>query len=685
MPDSTHTHGKRVSRITEAKHPLDMLTADEINRGREILVDAGLLTDEHLVPTMLPVEPPKDEVREFSGGEFDRRIMYVVLDQSTGISTEYTVSLQQGKVVHERRVQSDAHPYGQPPYTWTEFEKAEQLVKQSEEWQAAMRGRGFTQEQIDLAYIGPLAPGYFNVENEVGQRMIRSVTFLRDHANDSHWAHPVEGLLTTLNLTTGEVVSIVDDAGHIETAASSGSYHRETIGEPRSDLKPLEITQPEGPSFTVEGGEVRWQNWKMRVGFNQREGLVLNQVTYQDGDEERPILYRGSIPEMVVPYGDTSTNRYWISYFDAGEYHLGKNANSLALGCDCLGVIHYYDATVSADDGSAMIIPQAVCMHEEDYGVAWKHTELGFKPDVRRQRRFVVSYFATVGNYDYGFYWYFYLDGTIEVEAKATGIVYNGSGEPGVVEPHRNEIAPGLFAPFHQHIFCARLDVEVDGPKCSVDEVEAQRVPMGEDNPYGNAFSLKRTRIKTEGGRDANAALGRTWQIVSSDRKNIVGQPTAYHLLPQNTPTLLADPDSFVAKRAAFATKTTWVTRYHDDERWPAGDYPNQHAGGGGLPAYVADEESVDGEDIVVWHSFGPTHFPRVEDWPIMPVDAYHFELKPYGFFDRNPGVDIPEVSEMGSAAADSCCSSDAQPDEGEGCCGGSEPEPPAFGARPVA
>ncbi|RRJ88292.1 primary-amine oxidase [Gulosibacter macacae] len=667
MPDRTHTHGKRVSRITQAQHPLDMLTPDEISAGRSILEAAGKLTETSLFPTVLPVEPPKDDVRAFTGGDFDRRILFVVLEPDTGVSTEYTVSLGTGAIVDERKVASDVHPYGQPPYTWTEFMKAEELVKKSEKWQAAMRGRGFTQEQIDLAYIGPLAPGFFDYEEEVGQRMIRSITFLRDHANDSQWAHPVEGLLTTLNLTTGEVVSILDEPG-IETASVSGAYDRETIGEVRDDLMPLDITQPQGPSFHVDGSEVTWQRWKMRIGFNQREGLVLNQVSFRDGDEDRPILYRGSVPEMVVPYGDTSINRYWISYFDAGEYHLGKNANSLALGCDCLGVIHYFDATVANDDGTPLTIPQAVCMHEEDYGVLWKHTELGFKPDVRRQRRLVVSYFATIGNYDYGFYWYFYLDGTIEVEAKATGIVYNGSGVPGQIEAHRNEIAPGLYAPYHQHIFCARLDVEIDGANNAVDEVDAVRIPMGEQNPYGNAFTLSRTRLTEEGGRDAKAEVGRTWHVVSKGRKNYVGTPTSYQLVPQNTPSLLADPEAFVSKRAAFATKTTWVTKFNAGEYWPAGDYPNQHAGGAGLPSYVNGED-VDGGDIVVWHSFGPTHFPRLEDWPIMPVDRYHFEFKPYGFFDRNPALDVPEVSEMGG----SCCASDA---EESSCCGSGEPRP---------
>ena len=71
-------------------------------------------------------------------------------------------------------------------------------------------------------------------------------------------------------------------------------------------------------------------------------------------------------------------------------------------------------------DGQPREIPNAICMHEEDFGVLWKHTDLFTESaETRRQRRLVISFFATVGNYDYGFYWYLYLDGTIELEVKA--------------------------------------------------------------------------------------------------------------------------------------------------------------------------------------------------------------------------------------------------------------------------
>lgn len=648
------TSGMRVSHLNDVVHPLDGLTADEIERGRAVLDRSGLLTAHSRFPSAMQVEPPKEYVRSWKPGEpLQRRIEYVVLETNTGISTEHVVELDENDPQNDRLltstvIPSGEFPYGQPPYLFEEYDRAMEIAKSSEEWQRAMRRRGLEDKMQD-AYCSPLAPGYFGYVDEVGRRVIRSLTFLREFADDVAWAHPVEGLLVTIDLTAGKVIRVYDE-GDIPTAVTSGRYDAAAVGPERTSLKPIEITQPEGPSFTVEGSLVNWEGWQFRVAFNAREGLVLHQVSYLDGDERRPILYRGSVPEMIVPYGDTSQNRYWISYFDAGEYYLGKSANSLALGCDCLGVIQYFDGMCNDDYGHALRIPQAVCMHEEDYSILHKHTELGYASDVRRQRRLVISYIATVGNYDYGFYWYLYLDGTIEVEAKATGLVFNGSGIAGSADPHRLEIAPGLFAPVHQHIFCARLDVEIDGPDNYVEKEEVRRMPMGPENPYGNAFMYTRERLQYEGGFDDDRTVRRTWHIGSNLRKNIVGKPTEYELIGEGLPTLLADPGATVYARANFATHHTWVTKYHEEERWPAGKYPNQHAGGAGLPQYVADEEPIDGGDIVVWHTFGPTHLPRPEDFPIMPVDAYRFQLRPFGFFDRNPALDVPDWSARGHA-----------------------------------
>ncbi len=255
----------------------------------------------------------------------------------------------------------------------------------------------------------------------------------------------------------------------------------------------------------------------------------------------------------------------------------------------------------------------------------------------------MVSYFTTVGNYDYGFYWYFYLDGTIECEIKATGVLFT-SAHPNGRHPHATEVAPGLAAPFHQHLFGARLDMTVDGPANAVEEVDVSGLPIGPDNPHGNAIVQRVTRLtrESQAGRRADGAHGRTWRIINTERANRFGRPTGFTLYPESAPVLLADPDSPLAKRAGFAANHLWVTRYDPDQRWPAGDFVNQNPGGAGLPAFAAADRDIDGADIVVWHTFGPTHIPRPEDWPVMPVARCGFVLKPTGFFDRNPTLDVP-------------------------------------------
>jgi primary-amine oxidase len=292
------------------------------------------------------------------------------------------------------------------------------------------------------------------------------------------------------------------------------------------------------------------------------------------------------------------------------------------------------------------VVPNAICLHEEDYGVVWKHTDIFTESkETRRQRRLVISFFVTVGVYDYGFYWYLYLDGTIQLEVKATGVVFTSAYVSG--SPYANEIAPGLGAPYHQHLYCARLDMMVDGLVNAVDELDAQAVPVGPDNPHGNAFSRSALRLRTEeeAARVANPSLARTWRIVNPDSTNRLGQPVAYELRPEAQPLLLTDPDSATAKRATFATRHLWVTRYDPAERYPAGDLINQNPGGAGLPQFVANNRPLDGEDIVLWHTFGAAHFPRPEDWPVLPVEYCGFTLKPVGFFDRNPTLNLPKAA----------------------------------------
>ena len=622
-------------------HPLRTVSAEEFVAGRQVLAEAGLLGPNTRFAYFGLDEPSKEEVLACTVcAPPDRTLRAFLIDVRSGESRDVVVSLTQSQVVSQRTL--DPLKDGQVPILDQDLEQVEEIVHADPGWRAAMERRGLA--DVSKIRACPLTAGSYGIAGEQGRRMVRSLSFVQHDEKDFVWAHPIDGVVAYVDLIERRVIKLVDELD-FAVPAESGNYDDPAVsGPPRTTLKPIEITQPEGPSFVLKENVLEWQNWSLRVGFDAREGLTLHQVSFDDGDRRRPVIYRASIPEMVVPYGDPGPARFWQNYFDIGEYLLGKLANSLELGCDCLGEITYLDATVTDDHGEPRVIRNAICIHEEDFGILWKHTDLfNGSAQSRRQRRLVVSFFTAVGNYDYGFYWYFYLDGTIECEVKLTGILFT-SAYPGKGYPHATEIAPGLGAPAHQHLFCARLDMMVDGLSNGVDEIDVQGMPMGPGNPYGNALVQQVTRLSTESeaARRAAPEKARTWRVVSTEATNRLGQPTGFTLYPEASPTLLADPGSSLHARAAFATNHLWVTRYDPAHRYAAGDFVNQHPGGDGIPSFIAGDRDIDGADIVLWHTFGPAHFPRPEEWPVMPVSRCGFSLKPTGFFDRNPTLDVP-------------------------------------------
>jgi primary-amine oxidase len=628
-----------------ALHPLSPLSGDEIVAAREIVAASGrarVPADALRFAYLALCDPPKEAVRAFDRGEdttLDRRVRLVLLEGPEADVVEAVVSVTQRRVDRWEVVRGV-----RPALQIEESILVLAALYEHPEWNAALDRRGIVDRS--LVQVDPWPAGTFGLDHEENRRIARCLAFLRESPDDNGYARPLEGLLAYVDMGRGEVLEVLD-LGVVPVPPKSGSYYPEDNGPARADLKPLEITQPQGPSFTVEGNLVRWQRWSLRVGMDPLEGLVLYTVGYEDAGRVRPVLYRAAVSEMVVPYGHPGAMHGWKSAFDAGEWGLGRMANSLTLGCDCLGEIHYFDDVWADERARPHTRHNAICMHEEDYGILWKHVDMvSGRTEVRRSRRLVVSSIATVGNYEYGFYWYFYLDGTMQLEVKLTGILSTMAVADGDAGAHAKMIAPGLAAPYHQHLFNVRLDMEVDGPDNAVFEVDA--VPGGEpgtpENPWGNVFGTTATLLETElaARRDVDPARSRTWRIANRSARNGVGEPTAYKLLPGSTPTLLARPTSSVGRRAAFASHNLWVTPYDPDERRAAGDYPNQHAGGAGLPAWTEHDRPIVDTDIVVWHSFGLTHIPRPEDWPVMPVEYTGFTLVPYGFFDRNPALDVP-------------------------------------------
>lgn len=632
---------------------------EEIDRVRELLTEAGHFSTTTRMAYLGLIDPPRGTAPE---AEIPRRFRVFLLDIAGAAPKDVVVDLTAEAV--ESVIELDTTATGELPVMEEEFEAVEEILSTDPDWLAALDKRGL---DVAAVRVAPLSAGVFEYPEEKGRRILRGLAFLQKHEADSAWAHPIDGLVAYVDITHRAVDQVLD-LGIVPIPEEHGNYtDPELTGPIRTTQRPIEITQPQGPSFTVtDGNHIEWERWSLDVGFDMREGLVLHNISFDDGERRRRILDRAAIAEMVVPYGDPSPVRSWQNYFDTGEYLVGQWANSLELGCDCLGEITYLSPWVVTNTGQPRQIRNGICMHEEDWSVLSKHTDLwSGVAYTRRNRRLVISFFTTVGNYDYGFYWYLYLDGTIEFEAKATGIVFTSAIPDGPTD-FASEMAPGLGAPFHQHLFSARLDFALDGGPGRVEEEDAVRLPISETNPRGNAFTRTRTLLATEqqAVRDADQSVGRTWVVSNPESTNRLGEPVGYKLHPVGLPTLLAAEGSSIHRRATFASKALWVTQHREDERYPTGDFPNQHSGGAGIPEWIQQDRSVDGEQLVLWHTFGLTHFPRVEDWPIMPVDTVGFKLRPEGFFDRSPVLDVPAPARH---AGDDCCAGEST--GSGGCC----------------
>ncbi|KAF2824067.1 hypothetical protein CC86DRAFT_396020 [Ophiobolus disseminans] len=514
---------------------------------------------------------------------------------------------------------------------------------------------GIPPEDMHKVYCDPWTIGY---DERFGNniRLQQALMYYRPHVDDSQYTYPLD-FCPIYNSDTQEIIHIdVPPVRRPLNKAPPNNYHAAAVeaeGGFRNDLKPINITQPEGVSFKMDGRYISWANWKLHVGFNYREGMVLNNITFNDKGTVRDTFWRLSLAEMVVPYGNPDHPHQRKHAFDLGEYGGGYMTNSLSLGCDCKGAIHYMDAAFVNRAGAATTIKNAICIHEEDAGILFKHTD--FRDDsvtVTRARKLIISHVFTAANYEYCVYWIFHLDGTIQLEVKLTGILNTYAMNPGEdLHGWGTEVYPGVNAHNHQHLFCMRIDPNIDGPENTVFMVDATR-GEGEvgsaENKYGNAFYAKKTKLSTpeQAATDYNGATSRTWEMCNEHKLNAFSKkPVSYKLVSREVPELLPKPGGLVWKRAGFARHAVHVTKYDDAQIHPAGRHVPQTSGepSQGIPAWIEENPTADlvNTDIVLWHTFGITHFPSPEDFPIMPAEPMTLLLRPRNFFTRNPCLDI--------------------------------------------
>jgi primary-amine oxidase len=625
-------------------HPLTPLTADEINHSVELLKKLPQFTSSIRIISIILEEPSKKQVLSLTPQSVvQRKSRAVCFDNARNRAFTVDLNLSTSECLSVK----DAPEGAQPTMSIDEQIECEQAVIHSPLFLAALK-KHYGNVEPSLVMADIWSAGNYGDKEDSQRRLARPLCFLRSDSTDNGYARPIEGIRPVVDLNTMQVIR-VEELGSWPLPTQEGNYAAARVGEKRQGIKPLKIEQPEGPSFELVNNHLSWQNWQFVVGFNAREGLTIHDVRYNDHGRLRPILYRASLTEMVVPYGDPRPTQARKNAFDVGEYGMGMCANSLQLGCDCLGYIAYLDAHLCDSRGNPLKIPNAICIHEEDYGILWKHTDRRFpgSPEVRRSRRLVVSSISTVENYEYGFFWYFYQDGNIELQVKLTGILSLGAAKPDESLPFGTMIAPLLYAPNHQHFFNVRLDFNLDGPHNTVERVDILADTAGSSNPFHNAFRAHYTELlsETQARAQLNLETMRTWKVINPSSRNAVGQPVGYKFFPGDSAVPLASKDAWWRKRAGFVNFHVWVTPFDPEERFAAGDFPNQSVGGDGLEHWTQQDRSIANEDVVFWYTFGHTHIPRLEDYPVMPTAYIGFLLKPNGFFDQNPANDLPPSS----------------------------------------
>ncbi|KAL2150120.1 hypothetical protein VTH82DRAFT_7796 [Thermothelomyces myriococcoides] len=657
-------------------HPFDPLTAGEIRQAADILRRHVPGADIHFRVITL-WEPPKAEMvpfleMEHGGPETAKAPARIARVQGyvNGTFTEYKVDLDQQAVVAEEAL------HGRHAHIDGEYMRKVELACMADprvkEQVAALNLPEGSTVVVEPWTYGP------DGMNDMSKRMTMCWFYMRlcDDEDANYYAYPLElcvemsddlKVVKILHLPSGERDRVRTEGKPKEfdrRKIHEGSEYYPTLNtNQRTTTKPYHVSQPEGPSFSIEGNKITWEKWTMRVGFNYREGMTLHDVRF----DNRSLYYRLSLAEMFVPYGDPRTPYPRKAAFDLGNDGAGVCANNLRLGCDCLGHIKYFDGWLVSRDGTPLKMPHVICCHEIDDGILWKHTNPRTgNAAVARSRMLVLQTIITASNYEYVFCFYFSQDASLYYEVRATGILSTAPTDFSSSAPHPygTTVAPGVLAPFHQHLFCLRIDPAVDGYGANSLLVEESHPlpPSATDNPHGVGYTTRQTYVEHETGLDLDHTTNRVFKMVNEAKVHPVARtPVGVRLLPCYSQMLLAHPDSLHARRAEFGAHAVWVTRHADDEAYPAGRFTMQSAGGEGIASWIRkrrerrrekeeigregnenDETCVRNADIVVWHTFGSTHNPRVEDWPIMPAEKMVVGLKPVNFFERNPALDVP-------------------------------------------
>jgi primary-amine oxidase len=623
------------ARAAEA-HPLDPLSAAEIETAVGTLRAAGDADSTTRYALIDLYVPAKQEVLAWRSGQDLPRKAFVIARRDRVVN-EGVVDLGQRRVERWRAV-----PHVESALVAGEIKTARDVTMADAGWQAAMRRRGF--DRFDLVFCQPLAPGYDAVARETGRRIVRVVCFAGPANAADVWARPIAGLTAVVDLDVRKVIRLIDE-GAVPVVTEVPRLGR----SPPSAAMPGEPRKK--PEFVVAGNEVHWHHWWFHYRLSGRVGLIVSLVRYDDHDEGRLILYRGSLAEMFVPYMDPDRDWVFRTYMDAGELGLGLLSSPLAPGIDCPEDATFFDAVLSDDRGEPVLGKSVICLFERDTGAPlWRHYEsANGRYRGRPATELVLRTIPSIGNYDYVIDWVMNDAGTIRIDVGATGIdqvkgvraatMHDASAAADTA--YGALLAPHLVGTNHDHFLSFRLDLDIDGTGNTLVRDRFVRQTVRGRGGRKSLWRVIEAPVTTEGPLRGWRADRENLRIVNPNVSNRLGQHPGYAVCPGRSATSLFAPDDVAQRRAGFSAASFWVTAYDPAELYAAGMFPNQSGGGGGLPTYASRRRRVENADIVVWYTMGFHHLPSPEDWPVMSTKWHSLALVPDGFFDRNPALDV--------------------------------------------
>jgi primary-amine oxidase len=651
-----------------AVHPLDPLDADELATIGAVLKRSGRFSADANFAWITLKEPDKQLVQAFRpGAEFPRIATLDAIDYAQRKAFAVVVDVRKREIVSVTDLGAR-----QPGLTDRDTDIAKDVLDADPRIGAALVKRGLTvggkvSESVGVQYA-PI--GHDPDLARQGGRLMRAF-FASDQKAINEFSPFLDGLSAVVDLYARQVVRLEDNEGVARSAVPHDIFDRKVRGS-TADAARGPRSRDGRRGFSVERNVIRWRNWQLRYGFNLREGLVLYQVGFEEAGRRRPILYRASVSEIVTAYGDASDVWSWLELFDEGVFGLGASAVAVEPGREVPASALVLDPVLPDADAprSSGRPPHRIYVYERAAGnlMYYRQGGLTFHAPARE---LVVGFLASFGNYVYGLSWVFREDGSFRFEAELAGEVFTkfvrqqacetcramtpgpGGASRTFASPGEDRygtlVLPGLVAANHQHWFNLRLDFDVDGAANAVRENNLEHAGPGA-HAAGEAESRGFTASHTvfgradEATRDMNEATARTWTIYNPAVVSSAGRPAGYTVAPmENAMTIF--PPSRRQGAAGFTAHHFWVTPYRPDQLYAGGAYPNQAAADeADALARTAGEEPIYDRDVVVWYSLGMTHFPRVEDYPVMSSARLSVTFQPDGFFARNPAVGLGQV-----------------------------------------